>query len=357
MYPCLLLPFFALLLLSFPGRSQQSALPGAEQGDEDFILLSDILITSGDAEGEFVLPVNFSVVQNDQVHPMGHLTSLRESLQLASGVLVQGDQNFAQDVRISIRGNGSESAFGIRGISLLVDGFPLTSPDGQSQVDHVDPDMILTTQICKSNTSALLGNASGGFVRWTTLAFKAEPLTQVLLKGGSFGYYKLGMRVNRAREDVIFNSTLSVRNLKGYRNHSQSEGLIGSLGFLFTPTPLDAIKVVANGVWSPRARDPGGLSYRQASQGPREANADNIAFNAGERVGQGGLGVQYTRRLRRRGSIQLNHYSAYRRFENFLAFREGGATRLSRFSTNVTGKYSGEIDLDGCPSLTHRDCS
>ena len=54
---------------------------------------------------------------------------LSEFLERTPGVFISNDNNFAQDARISIRGFGSRSNFGIRGIKLIVDGVPETTPD------------------------------------------------------------------------------------------------------------------------------------------------------------------------------------------------------------------------------------
>src|SRR3546814_14627636 len=49
------------------------------------------------------------------------------------GLVVQNRQNYAQDLQISSRGYGARSAFGIRGLKLLADGIPASTPDGQGQ--------------------------------------------------------------------------------------------------------------------------------------------------------------------------------------------------------------------------------
>ncbi len=58
---------------------------------------------------------------------------LSESLTGVPGLQVQNRQNYAQDLQLSIRGFGSRSTYGIRGIRLYVDGIPATMPDGQGQ--------------------------------------------------------------------------------------------------------------------------------------------------------------------------------------------------------------------------------
>ena len=47
------------------------------------------------------------------------------------GIYTSSSNNFSQDLRISIRGFGARSAFGIRGVKIIVDGIPETTPDGR----------------------------------------------------------------------------------------------------------------------------------------------------------------------------------------------------------------------------------
>lgn len=62
--------------------------------------------------------------------------SLQDYLTTVPGLYAQNTQNFAQDLRLSIRGFGARSGFGIRGIQLIVDGIPETTPDGQGHVPY-----------------------------------------------------------------------------------------------------------------------------------------------------------------------------------------------------------------------------
>ena len=63
---------------------------------------------------------------------------LDEVLAGVPGLYMQNRYNFSQDLRIAIRGFGTRSSFGIRGIKILVDNIPETLPDGQAQVDSID---------------------------------------------------------------------------------------------------------------------------------------------------------------------------------------------------------------------------
>ena len=58
--------------------------------------------------------------------------SLADWLDAVPGIYAQNRYNLAQGLRPAIRGFGARAAFGVRGIQVLVDGVPLTLPDGQT---------------------------------------------------------------------------------------------------------------------------------------------------------------------------------------------------------------------------------
>ena len=93
-------------------------------------------------------------------------------LQHIPGIQADSRANYAQDSRLSARGFGSRSSFGIRGIRLLQDGIPLSSPDGQGQFSSVLLDQLASVEVLTGPLAVLYGNAAGGVValqsRWPT---------------------------------------------------------------------------------------------------------------------------------------------------------------------------------------------
>src|SRR3954470_5089877 len=73
-------------------------------------------------------------------------------------------QNPAQDPRVSIRGFGARSAFGVRGVRVLQDGVPVTLPDGQTPVDVLDLEGADRVEVIRGSASSLYGNAAGGVI-------------------------------------------------------------------------------------------------------------------------------------------------------------------------------------------------
>ena len=116
-------------------------------------LMSSALVLSAQAQevletlvvsGERLAPALSSHVMLNRAadFPPGARLDPAELLQTLPGVQVDSRSNYAQDTRISLRGFGARSAFGVRGIDLQVDGIPMSTPDGQGQLASVMLDNI-----------------------------------------------------------------------------------------------------------------------------------------------------------------------------------------------------------------------
>jgi outer membrane receptor for Fe3+-dicitrate len=85
------------------------------------------------AVSELDTPAAVSVVNGDEMRQAAPRVNLSESLGAVPGLQVQNRQNYAQDLQLSIRGFGSRSTYGVRGLRIYVDGIPATMPDGQGK--------------------------------------------------------------------------------------------------------------------------------------------------------------------------------------------------------------------------------
>ena len=111
-----------------------------------------------------------TVLRPDSARPGQRHIALDESLSLVPGLTAENRTNPSQDPRISIRGFGARSTFGVRGIRLLRDGMPLTLPDGQTPVDYLSLESVGRIEVIRGAASALYGNASGGIIDLRTVA-------------------------------------------------------------------------------------------------------------------------------------------------------------------------------------------
>ena len=143
-------------------------------------------------------------------------SSFSDFIKNTPGVFTTSSNNFSQDMRISIRGFGARSAFGIRGIKLIVDGIPETTPDGQSQLDNLPLGLISDIEILRGPNANLYGNSSGGVISINTLT---NPNDKFYRTSGIFGAYQY-QSIQRTRVLDWKNSNLIIhydkRRSNGY---------------------------------------------------------------------------------------------------------------------------------------------
>jgi iron complex outermembrane recepter protein len=205
-----------------------------------------------------------------------------EALNNLPGVVVSNRYNFSLDQRISIRGFGSRSNFGVRGLKILLDGVPQTLPDGQSQLTNVDFADIDRAEVLRGASSSLYGNASGGVISFRTEGAAPGPFAQrVRLQGGSGkrandNFYKWQSWTSGRSGSV--SGTLSVSQFKadGFRQHSAAEfrQLSGGLDYAVTGSTLATLRLSLAD--DPEAQNPGALTFAEYSTNPDSAAASNI---------------------------------------------------------------------------------
>ena len=110
------------------------------------------------------VPYAISEIRPDSARPGQTHLLVDQTLFLLPGVTVANRTNPSQDPRVSIRGFGARSAFGVRSIRILRDGMPLTLPDGQTPIDYLDLESVGRVEAIRGTASALYGNAAGGVI-------------------------------------------------------------------------------------------------------------------------------------------------------------------------------------------------
>lgn len=102
------------------------------------------------------------------------------------------------DVRISIRGFGSRSNSGIRGVRILLDGIPESEPDGQTRIEAIDFNSVGRVEIVKGNSSSLYTNAPGGVVNFINNVYSPVNYVTQFNELGSFGLRRNGFKLHYA---------------------------------------------------------------------------------------------------------------------------------------------------------------
>ncbi len=195
------------------------------------------------------------------------------------GLFTTSSHNFSQDLKISIRGFGARSSFGIRGIKLIVDGIPETTPDGQSQLDNLPLGLISNIEILRGPNANLYGNSSGGVISVNTLTDSSEKYYKF---SGIFGAYQY-QSLQQTRILDWKNSSLVIhydkRRSNGYRDQSGYKSSILNLKYINDLDDKNKIVWQINYANSPYAYDAGGLKLSEVENDRRQARKNNIDYD------------------------------------------------------------------------------
>ncbi|HUQ52230.1 MAG TPA: TonB-dependent receptor [Gammaproteobacteria bacterium] len=276
------------------------------------------------------VPAAVSVIDEAAIQNGRQQLGLDEALSRVPGLFMQNRYNFAQDLRVSIRGFGARAQFGIRGIKVLVDGIPETLPDGQGSVDSIDLGATSQIEVIRGPSSSLYGNASGGVISLISEGGRAEPYAQVRVAAGGYGYEKAQFKFGGETDRLNYLVSLSNQELDGYRDRSAYENKLLTGRFDLDLGKDRSLLTVLNLTDQPISDDPGGLTAAVVPVNPRSAAPLNTQFLAGESLEQQRLGFVYTTRAGEHGTIRARNYYAWRDFGNLLPTLLQGIVDLDR---------------------------
>ncbi|SES76409.1 iron complex outermembrane recepter protein [Nitrosomonas marina] len=326
--------FIALVLTALPVFAQV-------QKKQQTIMLEPVNVTATRSErSNQEIPHAISQFDRYPQQQFQPGVTIDEFARSTPGVFFQNQNNFAQDLRISIRGFGARSAFGVRGIQMYVDGIPQTLPDGQTQLDSIDPSLIDRMEIVRGPMASLYGNASGGLISISTRKapqerFMASP-RQVF---GQYGLFKSELFAGGSYDQFDYTLFGSHLQQNGWRDHSNVQNYFSQARMNFKVGNDSDLMLIFRKFYSPESKDPGGLTREQARNDPGRASSRNIQFNAGEEVNQEQMGIRFRKRPTANQELSVTAHMLHRDFQNRLPFFDGGQVRFDRLVGGVAVQY------------------
>ncbi|MES1952837.1 TonB-dependent receptor [Salinisphaera sp. S4-8] len=323
--------FAATFALCLPAQAQTGAAADEENGAQTLQSLAPIEVESLRLTTEaLTTPAAVDVTEARDIQQGRAKAQLDGALNRTPGVYANNGSNFAQNLRISIRGFGARSAFGVRGVKVLVDGIPETLADGQAQTDSIDLGAVERLEVVRGPFSALYGNATGGVVDITTTTPASGPVDRGELTVGSYGYRRIEAATAHERGDWGYALTASQLDLDGYRAHSQvkKQQLTGKLERRVGTT--GTLRLVTRVLDAPDTLDPGGVTLEQARADRRAARDANLAFDARQSASQQTIGLVYEDQLADNQSYQANLFYTHRDFIQYLPFEDAGVVAYDR---------------------------
>ena len=296
------------------------------------------------------VPAAVSIINRDTIQFARQQLALDESLSRVPGMFMQNRYNYAQDLRVSIRGFGARANFGIRGIKILVDGIPETLPDGQGSVDSIDIGATDQIEVIRGPSSTYWGNAAGGVISVRTEGAPQEPYAEARVSAGAYDFRKLQFKAGAQRDRFGYVLSLTDTELDGYREQNRAENTTLTTRFNVDLGNDRELITVFGYTDQPVSDDPGGITAAQAALNPRSAYVQNIAFDGGESLEQTRAGLVYRMQVGNDNELSVRNYYVWRDFENRLPFQNGGNVAFDRFFAGAGLSYTINSELGGRPN-------
>ena len=238
--------------------------------------------------------------------------NISETLGTVPGLWARDRQNYAQDVQISVRGFGTRSTFGIRGVRLYVDGIPATMPDGQGQISHVDLGSAAAVEVLRGPFSALYGNSSGGVLQVFTEDGAGAPRLSFGVGAGSNGQLRYDGKLTGTFGSVDAVASVSRFETDGYRRHGAARRDIENVKLGLRLDDRSKLTIIGNAVQLPLAQDPLGLSRAELQADPRGVDPVALQFDTRKVLTQTQGGVIYDLRLDGDNALRAMVYGGHR---------------------------------------------
>lgn len=245
------------------------------------------------AQRGFDAPAALNAIYGEGINEAGLGVNISDPLSRIPGVYALDRQNYAQDQQLSIRGFGSRSAFGVRGIRLLVDGFPATMPDGQGQISAIDLRGAERIEVLRGPLAQLYGNAAGGVIQ-TFTGIGGRDVLKSSVDFGDFDTQSYQLRLRGESGALQGAASLSRFDTDGYRDHSAARRNLFNTKLRYALSDNTSATVVANLFDQPFAQDPLGLSRAELRADRRSATptAEEFDTRKSVRQNQGGLLIE-----------------------------------------------------------------
>lgn len=307
---------------------------------------------------EFDLPAAIDSVDARTVREGNAQVNLSESLNRVPGIVVQNRQNYAQDLQVSSRGFGARAAFGVRGVRLIADGIPATTPDGQGQTATFNLGSVGRIEVLRGPFAALYGNSSGGLVQTFTADGPERPTLRTNVSIGSYDSRRIALNFGGTQGAVNYVIDASRFETDGYRDHSSATRDQINGKFKIALPSGGKLTAIVNALEQPDTEDPLGLTRADFEANPRQVIANAITFNTRKSIRHRQTGLVYEQPMGGGDTLRVAGYGGERDVVQYLgiprvnqlpATSAGGVVDLDRAFGGVSVRYTIARDAGGRP--------
>lgn len=307
-------PLALLLLLALSGQSlaESTAL----------VLDPSVVTGSRNESRSFDLPYSVDSIDAQQIQDGQLGINASEVLSRVPGLVVQNRQNYAQDLQISSRGFGARSAFGVRGLKLIADGIPASTPDGQGQAATFNLDTAERIEVLRGPAATLYGSNAGGVIQMFSRDGEGPPRIGAETLMGSDGLSKHHLSAEGAVDNVGFVLDASRMDTDGYRDHSAARRDQTFAKLNFQPDDDSKLALIYSSLEQNGTQDPLGQTWEAYKADPRSVSAGALNYNTRKSIDHQQLGMNYERYFGD-ATLQVTGYTGQRSVIQYLSIPKG----------------------------------
>jgi iron complex outermembrane recepter protein len=287
-------------------------------------LLDDVVVSSSRSEQRsFDAPASIQSVNREVIQDSGPQVNMSESLNKLPGVVSLDRQNYAQDLQISIRGFGSRTKFGVRGVRLIIDGIPATMPDGQGQSSSVSLTSTDRIEVLRGPIAQLYGNSAGGVIQAFTREAPDSP--ELLVQGyhGSYGVNRTDWQYAQKVGQFGLVADYSTFKTDGFRINSQAERNQFNGKFTYDHDDKTRISLIANVFDMPYAYDPRGIDSTQYGDYGPTYTRNPLDKRMRKTIEQDQVGAVISHKFDSYSNLSIRLYDGNRRNTHFNGYNSG----------------------------------
>jgi iron complex outermembrane receptor protein len=297
--------------------------------------LPEVVVQSGRlAQKQFDTAGSVASVGADEIRASGPQVNVSDVLAKVPGVAALNRNNYAQDLQISIRGFGARAAFGMRGIRLITDGIPATTPDGQAQASTISLTSTDRLEVLTGPLAQIYGNASGGVIQSFTREASDRPEFASQIYTGSYGMKRTDWQFSQRTGSVGLVADYSTFVTGGYRANSDARRQQFNGVITVEASPDTRWKLVTNLFDMPQARDPLGLTLAQLAN-PSQGGYGSGINSTRKTVSQRQAGAVLDHRINREVQFSARAYTGTRDNLQYQALANAGNPN------NANGRWTG----------------
>ncbi|AEF21884.1 TonB-dependent receptor family protein [Pseudomonas fulva] len=316
------------------------AAAGTAQAQEttDTLVLEPSVVSGSRSEAQsFDLPFSVDSIDREQISDGQLGINASEVLMRVPGLVVQNRQNYAQDLQISSRGFGARSAFGVRGLKLITDGIPASTPDGQGQAATFNLDTAERIEVLRGPASTLYGSNAGGVIQVFSRDGVGRPRIGAETLIGSDGLSRNHLTAEGEADGVGFVLDASRMDTDGYRDHSAARRDQTFAKLNFKPDEDSKLALIYSSLEQNGTQDPLGQTWEAYKVDPRSVTANALTYNTRKSIDHQQLGMNYERYFGD-ATLQLTAYAGKRSVTQYLS--------IPAVAPSNTLRGGGVVDFD-----------